>query len=512
MADDSFVRSYRSNDVARRPSAPPRDAPSRDMPSRDIPSRDFGENDPLAELARLIGSGDPFADLDRPSAPAAERRHQADPPPADWRTTAAALARESMRNPPADPDYDEVDGAIAAAKSLRAAPADRFPQYDQEPTYDQDAPDDYADNPYDDAPRGRRVADDRHYVDHRADTQHDPDDSENYFFEGDAAPTDERFYDDPPRARTTNSLLTVAVLVGCGILGTAGAYGYRTYYSGTRSADAPIITTDSTPIKIVPADTGKPNQERVGDGNERMVARQEEPVTLSDPSGSINPTGAGGSRGVLPPPFTPSPGPGPSVQGSAPTPSGAGSEPKKVHTLAIRPDGTMDPAAKPIGGSPTLPSAPATATRQPPQPTKPAPTPAPPVPARAGAGPLSIDPQEQVAAADPAYQAPQRAPASPPPAPAPKLASASSAPAGGAYLAQVSSQRSEAEAQTAFRGLQSKYPRELGDREATVRRVDLGAKGIYFRSLVGPFGSADDANQFCRNLKAEGADCLVLKN
>jgi hypothetical protein len=485
------------------------------MPSRNIPSRDDGSNDPLAELARLIGSGDPFADLDRASAPPADRRQNVDPPPSDWRATAAALARESMRDPPADQRYDEVDSAIAAAKSLRAAPNDRFAHYDQEPAYDQDAQDDNADNPYDDAPRGHGTYDDRHYSDHRADA-HDPADEENYFFEGDAAPTDERFYDDPPRARATNSLLTVAVLVGCGILGTAGAYGYRTYYSGPRSGDAPIITTDKTPIKIMPADTtAKPNQDRVGDGNERMASRQEEPVTLADPSGSINSGSSGGSRGVLPPPFTPSPGPGPSVQGSAPTPSGAGSEPKKVRTLAILPDGSMDPTARPVGASPALQSAPpAAATRQPPQPAT-RPTPAPPTPAtpaRAGAGPLSIDPQVQTAAADPAYQAPSRAPA-PPPAPAPKLASTSGAPTGGGYVVQVSSQPSEADAQTAFRGLQSKYPRELGDREAITRRVELGPpKGTVFRSLVGPFGTTNDAAQFCKELKAAGADCLVLKN
>src|SRR5215469_10018756 len=506
MADDSFVRSYRSNDLVRRPSAPSRE---RDMPSPDVPSRDVGGSDPLAELARLIGSSDPFADLDRSSAPPAERRFHADPPQSDWRATAAALARESIRNPPADQRYDEVDSAIAAAKSLRAAPDDRFAHYDEEPAYDQEAQGDYTDNPYDDPPRGRGAVDDRHYGDPRTDAQLDPADGENYFFEGDAAPTDERFYDDPPRARTTNRFLTVAVLVGCGILGTAGAYGYRTYYSGPRSADAPIITTDKTPIKIVPADTGKLNQERAPDGNERMVARQEEPVTLADPSSSIN-SSAGGSRGALPPPFTPSPGgPGPSAQGSAPTPSGAGSEPKKVHTLAIRPDTGMDPMARPVGGPPA--SAPTTATRQAAQSAKPAPTPAPPPSARAATGPLSIDPQTQAAAADPAYQAPSRAPA-PPAAPAPKLASTSSAPAGGGYVVQVSSQPSEAEAQTSFRSLQSKYPRQLGDREAITRRVDLGApKGIYFRSLVGPFGSAGEAEQLCNDLKADGGKCIVLK-
>src|SRR6202011_346708 len=108
MADDNILRSYRSSEPARRASAPA--AP-----------RDAGGSDPLAELARLIGQSDPFAELDRNSGRAAEARQRADSPPSDWRQTAAALARESMRNPPAvDPHFEQVDSAIAAAKSLRA--------------------------------------------------------------------------------------------------------------------------------------------------------------------------------------------------------------------------------------------------------------------------------------------------------------------------------------------------------------------------------------------------------
>jgi hypothetical protein len=61
--------------------------------------------------------------------------------------------------------------------------------------------------------------------------------------------------------------------------------------------------------------------------------------------------------------------------------------------------------------------------------------------------------------------------------------------------------------------LQSRYPNQLSDREATVSRVDLGAKGIHYRALFGPFASAGDANQVCRSLKAAGNDqCIVHKN
>ena len=62
---------------------------------------------------------------------------------------------------------------------------------------------------------------------------------------------------------------------------------------------------------------------------------------------------------------------------------------------------------------------------------------------------------------------------------------------------QVSSQRSEAEAQAAFRALQAKYPTQLGSREPIIRRADLGDKGIYYRALVGPFASMEQAAGVC---------------
>jgi len=60
----------------------------------------------------------------------------------------------------------------------------------------------------------------------------------------------------------------------------------------------------------------------------------------------------------------------------------------------------------------------------------------------------------------------------------------------GAIMVQLSSHKSEGEAQSTYRALQAKYPDQLGSRSATVRRADLGDKGIYYRSMVGPFGSS----------------------
>ena len=90
-------------------------------------------------------------------------------------------------------------------------------------------------------------------------------------------------------------------------------------------------------------------------------------------------------------------------------------------------------------------------------------------------------------------------------------ASASSTGGPGSYV-QVSSQRSESEAQAAFRGLQAKFPNQLGGRQPYIHKVDLGAKGTYYRAMVGPFASAGEASQLCSSLKAAGGQCLVQRN
>jgi hypothetical protein len=60
--------------------------------------------------------------------------------------------------------------------------------------------------------------------------------------------------------------------------------------------------------------------------------------------------------------------------------------------------------------------------------------------------------------------------------------------------------------------MQAKYPTALADRSPIVRRVDLGAKGVFYRALVGPFASASEAGQVCNSLKAAGGQCIVQKN
>jgi hypothetical protein len=52
----------------------------------------------------------------------------------------------------------------------------------------------------------------------------------------------------------------------------------------------------------------------------------------------------------------------------------------------------------------------------------------------------------------------------------------------------------------------------LGSRSALVKRADLGAKGVYYRAMVGPFGSSEEASRFCGNLKSAGGQCVIQRN
>ena len=83
---------------------------------------------------------------------------------------------------------------------------------------------------------------------------------------------------------------------------------------------------------------------------------------------------------------------------------------------------------------------------------------------------------------------------------------------GGGYFVQLSSQKSDADAQASIRSLQAKYPHLLNGQSMAVRRADLGAKGVYYRAVAGPFASSGEADSFCSGLKAAGGQCLIQRN
>ena len=54
--------------------------------------------------------------------------------------------------------------------------------------------------------------------------------------------------------------------------------------------------------------------------------------------------------------------------------------------------------------------------------------------------------------------------------------------------------------------------RVLGSHAPVIKRADLGEKGVYYRAMVGPFGSSEEASQFCGSLKRAGGQCVIQRN
>jgi hypothetical protein len=303
MADNNF-RTYRGRDAAAPDDIDPRDA----------------LRDPLAELARLIGQGDPVSEFDRnprrePALPAddvapaaveqnwpddqgyAEPNQYAEdndvqpqladtyPAPRDY----ARYARDDQREPPADNHYAE--------------PAERFAEpRDAEPAYqpryrENDAPPPLA--------AGRRLPalppqshDDEYETD---DEWHDEADDQSYAAEE---------YDDDSESRPRRSgLAAVMAVAGLVIVGAASAFAYHAMFGGTLlPALPPIIKANDGPNKIVPAPVS-PSSQAGGvnsGGDDKLVSREEQPVPVQP---SNPPPRVIATIPVLPAPSSPAPAP-----------------------------------------------------------------------------------------------------------------------------------------------------------------------------------------------------------
>lgn len=114
----------------------------------------------------------------------------------------------------------------------------------------------------------------------------------------------------------------------------------------------------------------------------------------------------------------------------------------------------------------------------------------------------------------PAPKPAQVASAEPTAGAAPAAASAPTAApvANGSYVVQVSSQRSPADAQSAFQSLQRRFAGVLGGMKPSIRKVDLPDRGTYYRVRVGGWSTPAEATAFCGKLKAAGGDCVIARN
>ena len=447
-------------------------------------------SDPLAELARLIGRSEQHSGATGAGSRSPVRPNYRDPEPAyrdpdppEWDPGSHLSPHDSR--PAREYEAYQYEAPIAREPQLDAWERDQLAGFaDRSGRYEAEQLAGYVDRA---ETRVYQSAQGDRDSDHEHDGEHDyavePHAGEQDHFAAEA----EQFYDDPPRGRRHSGLLTAIALIGCAIVGTAGAYAYRSY-SGHASVmqPPPVITADTSSTKIVPAQvndplSGKAVQDRIANaGKEQIVSKQEEPVALKDIGTPTAP------RVVLPAPVAPVP-PAASAQGS----SGSGAlsnEAKKVRTVTIRSDGND---SRPVG-VPAQSGAGRAASSSPP---------------RTGNEPLSLEPRKDQAT-DQGSEAPARIRTATAPAASGSRAPSSTGSTGG-LMVQLSSHKSESDALASFRSLQSRFPDELGGRQGVVRRADLGAKGVFYRAMVGPFGSTQEASQFCANLKAAGGSCVV---
>ena len=393
-----------------------------------------------------------------------------------------------QQEPP--PDYPDPVHPLQRYAAARPAPE---PEYQEEPQYaDEPEPDP---SRYDDALYGQLDAGVQPF-------SRDPAYADDAYAYRDG-------YDDgaeEPEPKRRGGMVTVIVVLALAVIGTGAAFAYRTYVGTPRTGEPPIIKADTSPTKIVPAPSDGsaklPDRMATGDGTEKIVPREEAPVDVNAKAGPrvvfppLNPNGNPPSAASVAPGNLPPPNAG---NGTLPN-----TEPRKVRTMTVKgdqPDGTT----LPVGAAPPAGARPAPGAR-----TAAAPPPAtghnPPTSANASANaPMSLVPQgnQPAPAAEPQTRVANTNPVQAAPAPAP---------AGGGYMVQVSSQRSEADAQASFRALQGKFPAVLGAHSPSIKRADLGEKGVYYRAMVGPFGTSEEASQFCGNLKSAGGQCVVQRN
>lgn len=143
---------------------------------------------------------------------------------------------------------------------------------------------------------------------------------------------------------------------------------------------------------------------------------------------------------------------------------------------------------------------------QPVAPPQPAAESAPPKPRPVEAGAPEVPSKDALPKAE---APPPPPPAAPPAPPAPAPAAPAAAPGG--FLVQLASLRDETAARTAWDRIKRQHAALLGGLSPDIDRVDLGAKGIWYRVRAGGLADAEAARRLCDQLKAGKQSCLVVR-
>lgn len=442
--------------------------------------------DPLAELARIVGQDDPFRGILGETREDGTRAH------------ANPSHRAAPEPQPLDPVLNDEDRAV-----LHGGPA---PEH------------------------------------HGRDDLFDPV-AENYGG-ADSAYAEDDFR--PLQARRSRGKLVAvmaALLVTTGVV-AAGLY-WRTSGDGQTAASAPpVITADKSPLKVAPEKPGGldvPNQDRQiydrgrEEGQSRVVDGREQPLDVREATRGLPASGDSPTVSARAPVPSGEPGEAAASPGAAPGSAGSSltsalGEPRRVRTVAVRPDGSLyTPQGAPTLSSPSPAAAPA----------------APDTAALPGAGAVPARPAEAPADAGGASassptpaqaEAPSQEPAAPPvtsnvlPPPRPRSEPRRSEAAGegptetasvgavaeqpatdgqpkGNFVVQLGYRASAEEARAAYARLKQKHAAELDGVPPLFTEAEVGGKTVH-RMRVGPL-SKTDAAALCGKLKSSGGSCFV---
>ncbi|MCJ2073619.1 SPOR domain-containing protein [Methylobacterium sp. J-030] len=445
------------------------DALARDLGHEAARGQGTGKADPLAELARIVGQDDPFRAL--------------------------LAARDQMRAVAPTESQTGWNGRIEpsfAPETAKATPADAFDQY-------------------------------------LASVERDTHQESPYSAESAAAPDarDDSYAEDRPLRRVNPRRRLVSVGAGIAVVAVAvtGALTYKGLNSGSHGG-VPVVQADSTPLKVAPkvADGVEiPDQNRQiydpkgkKDGQIKIVNREEQPLDVAEAARAAQgPTAAASGQGGTTP-------------GSSPFE--AFGEPRRVRTVAVKPEAPPTPPAREAQAEagpspiPTMvlpgdePAPPPSAPRSKPARQAAASVPqAMPVPVEAPPAPTPVEaPPPKPMAVKPPPKAAQRvataAPASIPDTTASTTASDDTAlrtgPVGG-FAVQLGVRGSAAEARAALHQMQGKYS-QLAGKPELIRQAEVNGKTI-FRVRVGPLEKAE-ASSLCSALQSAGGQCFVAKN
>lgn len=276
----------------------------------------------------------------------------------------------------------------------------------------------------------------------------------------------------PPRPRRRGMLGTLLSVAGVIAFAAAVVIVYGDGQSTGGGGTPPLIQADPSPTKLRPERPGGmevPHQDKLV--YERLGARNARPAI----------------ERLLPPPEEPLPLPLatpdlPAMPELPPMPVIA-----PVPQLpAVRPSDDTAVAVAPAPSAAVVPASPVVTA-----PAKPAAS----VPAMPSSGaPVSL-PRElfETAAAMPAPRLP-----------------AASAGGTGAWRVQLASVRSEAEADSEWKRLSSRYSEALGGLSPVISRADLGERGVYYRVQGGGMDE-ERARTVCALLKAQNVGCVVVR-